>query len=270
MTFVPPLTLYVIGWLTGIGLAPYVPLPLWAWLSLSALGLTSALIARRHGTRRNLAVAVVLFGLGAARWAWAQPTIDASFIAYYNDSGEATLEGYVIDEPDVRDTYVNLRVEADTLTLADSTFAIRGTALVQVPRYPAINYGDRIRARGDLQSPPTFEDFNYADYLARQGIYSILRRATAEPISSLQSPDLLLDTQIAIFKPIYTLKARALAAIAETFPEPQGSLLSGILLGVESGIPASLKDAFRATGTSHIVAISGQMQNQSRHLHHQI
>ena len=256
---IPPLTLYVMGWLTGIGLAPYVEQPVWVWLSFSALGLVGAVIARRKTAWRNLAIAIAMLGLGAARWASAQPAFDERFIATYNDSGAVTIEGIVVDEPDVRDTYTNLRVEADTLILegAESALPIRGSILVQVPRYPPINYGERIRAQGLLQSPPQFEDFDYADYLARQSIYSILRRANAEVISNFQSSDLFLNIQLAIFKPIYALKSRALAAISETFPEPQGALLSGILLGVETGIPESLKTAFRITGTSHIVAISG-------------
>jgi predicted membrane metal-binding protein len=38
---------------------------------------------------------------------------------------------------------------------------------------------------------------------------------------------------------------------------PQASLLMGILLGDDSGIPKSVQAAFRTTGTSHIVAFSG-------------
>ncbi|HLF00333.1 MAG TPA: DUF4131 domain-containing protein, partial [Anaerolineales bacterium] len=114
---IPPLTLYVIGWLTGIGLAPYVEQPVWAWLSFSALGLVGAVIARRKTSWRNLAIAIAMLGLGAARWASAQPAFDERFIATYNDSGAVTIEGIVVDEPDVRDTYTNLRVEADTLIL---------------------------------------------------------------------------------------------------------------------------------------------------------
>ncbi len=259
MFYLPPLALYTLGWLIGIGLAPGVPQPWWAWLLLSALAAAGAWLARRDQTIRNLAIAAVLLGLGAARWVVAQPTYDDSFIATYNDTGEAALEGVVIGEPDVRDTYVNLRLAADTLLLADAAapLAVRGLVLVQAPRYPAIQYGDRVRAYGDLQTPPTFEDFSYADYLARQGVYSILRRANANVIEQGEDKPRPYEWQIAIFKPIYALKAHALAAIAATFPEPQGSLLSGILLGVESGIPDSLKNAFRVTGTSHIVAISG-------------
>jgi competence protein ComEC len=40
-------------------------------------------------------------------------------------------------------------------------------------------------------------------------------------------------------------------------PEPQASLLNGILLGDDSGLPADVQDEFRLTGTTHIIAISG-------------
>jgi competence protein ComEC len=54
-----------------------------------------------------------------------------------------------------------------------------------------------------------------------------------------------------------THSRRAKNVIAQILPEPQASLLTGILLGDDSGIPNSVQDAFRTTGTSHIIAISG-------------
>jgi len=40
-------------------------------------------------------------------------------------------------------------------------------------------------------------------------------------------------------------------------PEPQASLAVGILLGLQSSIPADVSANFSATGTSHILVISG-------------
>jgi competence protein ComEC len=40
-------------------------------------------------------------------------------------------------------------------------------------------------------------------------------------------------------------------------PEPQASLLTGILLGDDSGLSEPMQDAFRTTGMTHIIAISG-------------
>jgi len=252
--FIPPLALYVFGWLLGVGLAPALLQPLWVWLAVSALAPLVAIAFRQQTNRRNLAIAALLFGLGGARWVVAQPSLsDSIFIAAYADQGIATVEGTVIAEPDVRDTYVNLQVEADSLQRTDDqvVHSIHGALLIQVPRFPVINYGDRVQAVGDLVSPPVFEDFSYQDYLARQGMYAILRRATAHVTAASDSFPIFL------LRPLYAFKAHALAALTNTFPEPQGSLLSGILLGADSAIPASLTDAFRTTGTSHIIAISG-------------
>jgi competence protein ComEC len=41
-------------------------------------------------------------------------------------------------------------------------------------------------------------------------------------------------------------------------PEPEASLASGILFGARTSIPGDLTDDMRATGTSHLVAVSGQ------------
>jgi predicted membrane metal-binding protein len=45
--------------------------------------------------------------------------------------------------------------------------------------------------------------------------------------------------------------------IARLLPEPEASPLTGILRGVESGIPEGMKNAFAAAGTTHVIAISG-------------
>ena len=60
-----------------------------------------------------------------------------------------------------------------------------------------------------------------------------------------------------ILTAIYDFRDRAYAVTQQILPEPQASLLSGILLGVDAGLPASVQEDFRLTGTSHIIAISG-------------
>jgi len=53
------------------------------------------------------------------------------------------------------------------------------------------------------------------------------------------------------------LRARAYAVVRRLWPDPESALLAGILLGQDKGIPRPVYDAFRATGTAHIIAISG-------------
>jgi len=253
-----------LGWMAGLWAAAQVSQPWWAWLILAGLaagGLFSRRLRAEPRRRLMLAFAVAL-GLGGVRYQLAQPDLtDPSFLAAYNDIGEATLEGVVWDEPDVRDTRTNLRVRADTLLLpnAQAPRPIHGFALVYAPRFSEsrlnatgdgeFQYGDRLRLFGALETPPTFEDFSYRDYLARQGVYSQVRQAQVTFLAERQANP--------FFQRLFDFKSRALTILAQIFPEPHASLLAGILLGVESGIPKDLNDAFNAAGASHIIAISG-------------
>jgi competence protein ComEC len=256
--YIPPLAWFTIGWLSGVLLGPYIKYPIWIWLIFAIIVALAAYFNRKDKRQRTALIMVVMFGLGGAWYEWAQPVVDEHFVAFYNDKGEATFEGVVIDEPDVRDAFTQLRVEVDVLRLEDGpALPVHGTIQVRIPRFPAITYGERIRMHGELVTPTVFDDFNYKDYLARQGVHSLVYYGSIQTIQNPPTANPIQQLRVAVFKQIYALKGHALAAITSTFPEPQASLLSGILLGVETGIPASLQDAFRATGTSHIVAISG-------------
>ncbi|MBI2331720.1 MAG: ComEC/Rec2 family competence protein, partial [Chloroflexi bacterium] len=51
--------------------------------------------------------------------------------------------------------------------------------------------------------------------------------------------------------------ARLIENTYHLFQDPEASLLAGILFGVDTGLPKRLQDAFKNTGTAHIIAISG-------------
>jgi competence protein ComEC len=206
---------------------------------------------------------------GAFRFAFFQPSFDDTHVAFYNDGPEpCTLTGVVADEPDVRDTYQNLRLRAENLSLdgvgvglaptpgagtrpapTNETRPVQGLVLVRAPRYPERFYGDRLQVTGRLETPPILEGFSYKDYLARFGIHSLVRRPSIELIESGQGSP--------VWTALYALKARTQGVLARTLPEPYAALLAGILLGVEAGIPKELYEQFNATGTSHIIVISG-------------
>ena len=239
-----------IAWLAGIALAKATSLP---WQALPVLGLVaflSLLLWWDNARVRLGALCVLMLALGAGRLLLAVPHFNETSLATYNDIGWVTLKGIVVGEPDEREHYTNLRVQVERLTLPDGTeLEVQGLALVKASRYIQHDYGDRVRIEGLLETPPVFEEFSYREYLARQGIHSLIRRAQVERKESGQGNPL--------YAALLTLKARAQFTIASILPEPQAALLTGILLGVETGIPADLMDDFSATGTTHIIAISG-------------
>ncbi len=240
----------VLAWLAGIALARTVQLP---WQVLPVLGLTAGLGLWLYRDQRRVRLLVgcgLTFALGAGRLLLALPHFDETSLSTYNDVGWVTLEGVVVGEPDERDSYTNLRVRAERLTLPDGrTLEVEGLALVKVDRYPERRYGDRVLIEGPLETPPVLEGFSYRDYLARQDIYSLVPRARVTLMAENQANPLMYF--------FLGFKRRAQSIIARILPEPQAALLTGILLGVETGIPEDLMDDFSATGTTHIIAISG-------------
>ena len=178
------------------------------------------------------------------------PHFDQNSLSTYNGIGVVTIEGVIDGPPDVRDTYINLRVNADRLTTPDrSSRPIEGAVLVRPSRPAEFHYGDRVRVTGQLTAPPEFATFSYADFLARQGVYSLIDRPQVKVLAH--------DRGNPILSIIYGFRNRAFVVIQQILPEPQASLLSGILLGVDAGLPVVVQEDFRVTGTSHIIAISG-------------
>ncbi len=266
-----PLFWLSLAFLCGILLANSLSIPLlgWSLAALVAVFLFLPPISRRLSSRfphrltqlvehlklptLTFFLLVILFiSIGAIRYQLSQPTIDPSFIAYYNDRPtETIMDGVLVEPPDVRDTYANLRLRLEQLhPVGDDQFIpVNGLLLARVSTDTTYNYGDRLRLQGHLETPPENEDFSYRDYLANRGIYSTI----AYPSTSL----LQQGQGNPIYSALYTFRQHALDVVYSLFPDPEASLLAGILLGVQSGIPQEVQEAFRLTGTSHIIVISG-------------
>ena len=212
--------------------------------------MTAAVLQRHNRRQWRIHLALAFLFLGAARYRGRQPRFGPGDLAAYNGQGWGLFEGFVSDEPDPRADSTNLTVTVRWMHLeGDEPRQVDGQALLRAPRYPAFRYGDRLRFSGRLETPPEGERYSYRDDLARERVYSLVRRPLVEPLAGYSG---------SLFKRLlFDGKARVQQEIQRMLPDPEASLLSGILLGNEQGIPAALKDDFNATGTTHIIAISG-------------
>ncbi len=266
-----PLFWLSLAFLSGILLAANLPLATSVWMLLAILPLLLLLppVYRRWAPVISPSVStitdqlklpgliflpllVVFISLGAIRYQETRPVLGPSFIAYYNDrSAVIVLEGVLVDPPDNRDTYTNLRLQADQLrSVGDIRYTpVEGLLLARVSPGTGLQYGDRIRLEGRLETPPENEDFSYRNYLANQNIYSYMSYPTVDLLQHGQG-NLILSA-------LYSFRQRALDVVYSLYPDPEASLLAGILLGDQSGISAQVQEAFRLTGTSHIIVISG-------------
>jgi competence protein ComEC len=192
----------------------------------------------------------ISFFFGAWWYQFRQPNIDAFHIAFYNDRAyEILVTGALAEPPDYRNTYANLQLKVESVDSGSGDMPAQGFLLARVPALGIYEYGQRVRVRGSLKTPPENEEFSYRDYLARQGIHSYMSIADVTLLPGNDGNP--------FFVQVYKFKAKLLANTYRLYHDPEASLLAGILLGVDTGLTRKLQDAFKNTGTAHIIAISG-------------
>ena len=254
-----PLLWLSLAFLAGILAADQSDLPLITWLVLAGGLCLVSILLQILSKRSHLSIAsallfipvlLVFFFLGAARFRSSIPRLDAHYIAWYNDrTYELLVTGVLAEPPDERDTFTNLRINVTGVIIDGKTLPVDGLLLARLLPGGEWHYGDVVRLRGHLKTPPEYEDFSYRDYLTRQGILTYMPDATAWRMSYTDGNPVL--------RLVYAFKEHAIDHIYRIFPDPEASLLAGILLGDDNGLPASLQQAYQNTGTAHIIAISG-------------
>jgi competence protein ComEC len=105
-----------------------------------------------------------------------------------------------------------------------------GRINVIASRYPEINFGDRVKVTGQVDNNKIlFPEIEILDMQTRKGFLTV----------------------------VSGLRANLIKKINNYLPEPQSSLLSGMLLGNDQ-ISKAFKTDLKDTGTLHIVVVSGQ------------
>jgi competence protein ComEC len=265
LTTQPPLMWFSLAFLGGIVLGKLISLSIWVWLGLTLAFIVLAILARVFSPFESLRASlstfhfslhpfsfILLFALflGAARYQLSVPKFDAFHIAFFNDRDyDLLITGTIVEPPDYRDTYTNLRVEVRAVDTGDGDLQANGLILVRASSNQTFEYGQKIRLRGKLKTPPENEDFSYRDYLAAQHIHSYMTSAAITVLPGNGGNPIL--------RGLYAFKEKSFNNIHRLFPDPESSLLAGILLGVDTGLTKELQQAFKNTGTAHIIAISG-------------
>jgi competence protein ComEC len=242
--------------LTGILLAALLPLRVSVWrvgffVTLPLLAMELILLWRRKMKRREfqpLFLLLVLLFAGGWRYASvAEHPFSPAQLAYYNEKGKLEISGVVCADPKCSENSIQLVVCIDQM-LRPRDQALRGKAVIFL-RSGDYAYGDRLQISGEPKTPPQNETFSYKNYLAQRDIHTIINfpfvRRTAQNQGGWLSAGL------------FEARQKAYHVIQRHLPQPQSALLAGILLGIETDIPADLEKAFQDTGTAHIVAISG-------------
>jgi competence protein ComEC len=208
------------------------------------------LVKWQKNETRFVALAGFFFLLGVWRVMVAEVNCASPNAVCFYNGNLVEIIGTIIREPDRRVDKTNYVVEVSNL----GGGAVRGAVLVSYGAYPRYDYGDTIQILCRLEAPTASEDstFRYDKYLAKEGISTLCQKTT---IQNSVSKEKTLSQKA--FGSILHLKSTLDRQVGRLWVEPDSSLVAGILYGSRSGLPFELKEAFSATGITHIIAVSG-------------
>ncbi len=241
------LILVSLSWSAGIIAGDWLnPHPIWLAACLLPLPLVLKPAWRRPALMASLCL--LLFSSGTLYLDHSRSSAREQPLSEFNGS-RSSLRGTVIRQPEERDLNTRIRLETEQIKLGGVWQEISGTVMLYVERYPQYSYGDRLELDGKLLAPAPFDDFDYAAYLARHDIYSVMYNPHTELISSGGGqvlPGL-----------IFQARQKLADSLARWLSEPQASLAQGMLLGMRGHIPEDVSTRFNLSGISHLLAISG-------------
>ncbi len=188
------------------------------------------------------------------------PCLAASDLAYYNlpveasfdkQAPKALLNGWISSYPLLAERKQKTTIQVTSLVIDGVEQRVEGEAQVSVRMRQRLHYGEAVVVRGRLVTPTEFDSFSYRDYLARRGVHSVIYDAQIDVIEGQPNQG------SPIKQALYKFRGRGESLLNRLLPEPYAALANGMLLGIEAGIPDELYDQFSATGSSHVIVISG-------------
>lgn len=207
----------------------------WEWATL--LGFGVALVAALWRIPIWFALPALLLGiLRIVVSPLAAPSDDIASLAGRTVTGTGTVVSY--PEPGSGRQRAVVELEAN---------GHHGRALVYAQPHPELAPGDTLKIEGKIQRPEPFNDFDYPSYLAKDSIHAVLYRPNLSVTGTKSPPAAWL----------YPARREFLEQLGASFHEPAAGFLAAILIGDRTGIPDEIVEAFRATGTIHVMALSG-------------
>ena len=221
---------------------------------LSAVLCAAGTVIRRRGVLPAFVALAVLAGV--ARTGFDDADAAAAYLAFHGQRG-VQIEGVVDGDPEsagqsLRFTLAVERIAADGTSTEEPgrvlVTARPSAELVRLRTTAPIRGGDRLLLTGTIEKPwQGTEDFDYPAYLASQGIAAVAPFPRVELLREAEGPGTWLAGA-----------RRALAhSLDAVVPEPQSAMGQALLLGNRDNLPDDLLEDFRATGASHLLAISG-------------
>jgi len=223
----------------------YVP------LTVSVLSILCGLFVRRLTLQIALSAAlgVILYQASATAFL-------PSDLRHHLDTGPVRLIAHVDGPPKHTPNHGVVPIRALLQDTQQGWRTARGRLKLSLPesRMASLQYGDRIEVRLSLNTPDVFGNpgvFAYDDYMRRLGYGGTVHLRSRDTIHRLGN-----DGQPILWL-IYHLRETLRHLISSSMSEAPAAILMSMLIGEPTGLTPAIRDVFSASGTTHLLSVSG-------------
>jgi competence protein ComEC len=248
-THIPFLSLNCLIFIAGIILANYIKINFIILYILSWVGICVLFYRIARHKSCSYIIILIFFLIGLLRQATSN-TIKPDDISYLNkfSLNKVSLQGVVISPVQESRFGRSFIFRLNCIKIRDLQSKVSGKVFVRFNKRLAIDYGDLLTIRGRLVGIKDEGYFNKG--LIRQAVASALVVARKDWIT-IDRPARFSIIRLAI-EAKGKLKERL-----EAVPSPAKDFLIAFILGDRLGLDQDIYNAFKQTGTVHILAISG-------------
>jgi competence protein ComEC len=132
-----------------------------------------------------------------------------------------------------------------------------GRGIGYIDWFENLRIGDTCNTKMEIKVPENFTDFDYVQYLKNKNIYFTSPSIEIKNCSHKISIKKLSDIFLWMKRTLRNFRESLSKQIENNLPEPQASLLIGILFGSERAFCDQFEEQLRISGTTHIIAASG-------------
>jgi competence protein ComEC len=210
-----------------------------AALAVAAVAAAAA-VSEPHARLVLFAVALALAG-----WWWGSARLDALDRSVLVRDVGAGGDALVVVTGPARRTEYEVRVAARVLRFRGRVMS--ETVQLELPPGRAPPQGARLELFGQLAEPDRGEDFDEHRFLRRRGVHVLLRANEWQVVGARGGVGGAADRL-----------RRGLVRGLDGLEGQRRAVLAGVVLGEDEGLSEDVRDAFRASGLYHLLAVSGQ------------
>ncbi len=157
------------------------------------------------------------------------------------------IQGSVDSFIDQREKNNRFYFRVQKLEFRGETLETRARILVMVKPDEYFLYGQNLELVGTVKAPPEFQEFDYAGFLRRHQVQSLIRFPKVEP----------QEAGTTFWGFTQNLRNKLSENLKSQLPDPHASIAMGVLVGVKNQLPESTQFDFKTSGLQHLLVVSG-------------